>query len=268
MLPYIHSLFDKQQYLDLPKIIEVCGNPGSGKTTALIQLGWEYQQMQFGTGCKKSPEVNYVIYEAKDDRNMAREGLWLMDFYIPNHSNSITISYPSSTDSNLMNKLCDVRAFDVYQSMEGIVLVDEVPNMAVMTAIINNLGPEVQHLAIIPPNGNATYLHDVILTSQPGHCLVWPLGSEEQESPTSGFGRLVEEELLRANDRRQFDGMSLYRREHNATYLAHLYGGIDGAHHKDYLIDQMVRSLTEQRYDRFVKEIEEDGGEWNEGSPP
>ena len=32
------------------------------------------------------------------------------------------------------------------------------------------------------------------------------------------------------------------------------YGGIDGAHHKDWVIDQMVRLLARSDYDQVVKD--------------
>jgi hypothetical protein len=51
------------------------------------------------------------------------------------------------------------------------------------------------------------------------------------------------------------------------------YGGIDGAHHKDWVIDQMVRTLTGDRYEEWVKEAcdGEDGPdtyEWDVGIAP
>jgi len=57
-----------------------------------------------------------------------------------------------------------------------------------------------------------------------------------------------------------------------ALHLAYQYGTIDGAHHKQWLIDQMVRALTESpetgegspAYVEFVG----DDGEWDEGIAP
>jgi DNA mismatch repair ATPase MutS len=39
------------------------------------------------------------------------------------------------------------------------------------------------------------------------------------------------------------------------------YGGIDGAHHKDWVMDQMVRKLAGERYEQIVKDacVGEDG---------
>ena len=39
-----------------------------------------------------------------------------------------------------------------------------------------------------------------------------------------------------------------------AIELGVQYGGIDGAHHKDWVIDQMIRVLAGDRYDEIVKE--------------
>lgn len=51
------------------------------------------------------------------------------------------------------------------------------------------------------------------------------------------------------------------------------YGGIDGAHHKDWVLDQVVRVLAGERYEDVVREATagEDGPdtyEWNEGIAP
>lgn len=51
------------------------------------------------------------------------------------------------------------------------------------------------------------------------------------------------------------------------------YGGIDGAHHKTWVIDQAVRALTGDGYAQWVADAKdgEDGPEtygWDEGIPP
>lgn len=51
------------------------------------------------------------------------------------------------------------------------------------------------------------------------------------------------------------------------------YGGIDGAHHKQWVIDQVVRVLTGDRYDEWVRGIKDgvDGPDtyhWDEGIAP
>jgi len=41
------------------------------------------------------------------------------------------------------------------------------------------------------------------------------------------------------------------------------YGGIDGAHHKDWVLDQVVRVLTEDGYEKFPNTYG-----WEEGIAP
>lgn len=58
-----------------------------------------------------------------------------------------------------------------------------------------------------------------------------------------------------------------------ALHVALEYGGIDGGHHKMWVIDQMVRELTGNRYDEFIREVcnGEDGPdtyEWDTGIAP
>ena len=58
-----------------------------------------------------------------------------------------------------------------------------------------------------------------------------------------------------------------------ALELAVRYGGIDGAHHKAWVIDQMVRVLAGDGYEELVREAKsgDDGPEtydWNVGIAP
>jgi hypothetical protein len=58
-----------------------------------------------------------------------------------------------------------------------------------------------------------------------------------------------------------------------ALEIAFRFGSIDGSHHKAWAIDQMVRALTGDRYEAWVKEYKagEDGPdtyEWDEGISP
>lgn len=58
-----------------------------------------------------------------------------------------------------------------------------------------------------------------------------------------------------------------------AIDLAVKYGGIDGAHHKDWVIDQMVRALAGEKYEEIVREAcdGEDGANtysWEVGIAP
>ena len=59
----------------------------------------------------------------------------------------------------------------------------------------------------------------------------------------------------------------------DALAVARKYGGIDGAHHKAWVIDQMVRALTGNEYETWVREAKagENGPEtydWDEGIAP
>lgn len=63
------------------------------------------------------------------------------------------------------------------------------------------------------------------------------------------------------------------RRIDRAIELAIQYGGIDGDHHKAWVIDQMVRALAGDRYGEIVREAKEgaDGPDtygWDEGIAP
>lgn len=58
-----------------------------------------------------------------------------------------------------------------------------------------------------------------------------------------------------------------------ALDLIHQYAGIDGAHHKQWLLDQLVRTMTGDGYAAWIKEWQagEDGPEtylWDEGIAP
>lgn len=54
-----------------------------------------------------------------------------------------------------------------------------------------------------------------------------------------------------------------------AINIAYEYGQIDGAHHKTWVIDQMIRELLGTEYDKFIKEYEEDGEyTWDIGIAP
>ena len=67
--------------------------------------------------------------------------------------------------------------------------------------------------------------------------------------------------------------MSEQERIDAAIEIAVLYGGIDGAHHKAWVIDQMVRALAGDRY-RDIVAIACDGADgpetydWDEGIAP
>lgn len=58
-----------------------------------------------------------------------------------------------------------------------------------------------------------------------------------------------------------------------ALDIIHSYGGIDGGHHKQWVIDQVVRCLTQKDYDEWVRQQKagEDGENtycWDIGIAP
>jgi hypothetical protein len=59
--------------------------------------------------------------------------------------------------------------------------------------------------------------------------------------------------------------------EHDAERLAYRYGGIDGEHHKQWVVDQMLRAmLGPDRYAQWRRVYDGDPGysKWNEGIAP
>jgi hypothetical protein len=58
-----------------------------------------------------------------------------------------------------------------------------------------------------------------------------------------------------------------------ALLIIERFGGIDGSHHKQWVIDQVARKLLGSRYEEWVKEIKNgefgpDTYDWDEGIPP
>jgi hypothetical protein len=45
----------------------------------------------------------------------------------------------------------------------------------------------------------------------------------------------------------------------DALVLIKNFGGIDGAHHKDWVLDQVVRCLTGDEYEEWVKDYKKGG---------
>ncbi len=65
----------------------------------------------------------------------------------------------------------------------------------------------------------------------------------------------------------------LQKQRRAALDMAFEYGGIDGAHHKHWTIDQMVRALAGDGYDAWVAAYREgedgpDTYEWESGGAP
>ena len=62
--------------------------------------------------------------------------------------------------------------------------------------------------------------------------------------------------------------MELAGRISAAIAVADRYGQIDGAHHKAWVIDQMVRELLGAGYEEWVLEYEGEDYDWDEGIAP
>lgn len=61
---------------------------------------------------------------------------------------------------------------------------------------------------------------------------------------------------------------TLAARVDEAMGLISRYGYIDGAHHKQWVLDQVARALLgPEAYERWA-EADEDGGEWDTGIAP
>jgi hypothetical protein len=67
------------------------------------------------------------------------------------------------------------------------------------------------------------------------------------------------------------DGIHDHCRAKQAAAIATRFGGIDGSHHKQWVIDQMLRAgLGERGYKEWVTEMNSDPDydPWDEGTPP
>lgn len=63
--------------------------------------------------------------------------------------------------------------------------------------------------------------------------------------------------------------MSQSERILKAIELGFSYGTIDGAHHKTWVIDQMLRILTDDSYEQYKQEhLREDANDWDVGIAP
>ena len=60
----------------------------------------------------------------------------------------------------------------------------------------------------------------------------------------------------------------LENKQQKVIDLIFQYGQIDGEHHKTWVIDQIIRILLEEQYDKWVKEYEEDDYTWKTGIAP
>ena len=62
----------------------------------------------------------------------------------------------------------------------------------------------------------------------------------------------------------------LARQKDNAIDVIFKYGMIDGSHHKQWVLDQVLRALLEDEYEAIIKELnsDEEYEPWDEGIPP
>ena len=63
------------------------------------------------------------------------------------------------------------------------------------------------------------------------------------------------------------------RRINNACEIIGRYGMIDGSHHKQWVLDQVLRVLQDENYEDWIKKYNMDGlddgySEWDEGIIP
>ena len=62
--------------------------------------------------------------------------------------------------------------------------------------------------------------------------------------------------------------MKPQERINSAVSLINELGDIDGAHHKQWLLDQVVRCLLDDEYDAWAKAIDAEGFYWDTGIAP
>lgn len=62
--------------------------------------------------------------------------------------------------------------------------------------------------------------------------------------------------------------MTWFERCRQALDLIDRSGGVDGAHHKQWVLDQVVRILAGDRYDEWVACRKAEDYDWEEGIPP
>ena len=92
--------------------------------------------------------------------------------------------------------------------------------------------------------------------------------ADERDELEYKYNRAIED-LIKLEKERQADKEKI----NNVLGLIFQYGQIDGEHHKTWVIDQIVRILTENDYDKWVQhyEYDEETGEdytWDTGIAP
>lgn len=81
------------------------------------------------------------------------------------------------------------------------------------------------------------------------------------------------EKALTADEATQLIFHSIHEgcRTTKVANIATRFGGIDGAHHKQWVIDQMLRvALGKHKYEKWLTEMNSDPeyGSWDHGTPP
>jgi hypothetical protein len=61
---------------------------------------------------------------------------------------------------------------------------------------------------------------------------------------------------------------TVFEAKADALDLIRRYGGIDGDHHKAWVLDQVARLLAGHGYDRLVEDVRAAGYRWDEGIAP
>ena len=100
---------------------------------------------------------------------------------------------------------------------------------------------------------------------------LWNEPDDPKEWILDGFEGAAAEiaKLITAEIATLFERKGLLERIEKAVEIAFKYGGINGGHHKMWVIDQMLRCLLADQYSAWREEYEEDGEyEWVEGIPP
>lgn len=86
-----------------------------------------------------------------------------------------------------------------------------------------------------------------------------------ERTPPEVVGRIMAEVERRSTGRADYEQACIQ----DALDVIEQYGQIDGAHHKAWVIDQVVRALTDEGYDAWVTAYTQDGEyAWDEGIAP
>ena len=102
-------------------------------------------------------------------------------------------------------------------------------------------------------------------------------GLTEDDEAVKSLGRATIEDvkahLITKTEPLERNTQEMTEKEQKALDLIEQYGGIDGAHHKDWVLDQVARILLGEGYEAWVVDLKsgEDGPEtygYDEGIAP